>query len=237
MKLISMLNGIYDALLTLLFLVCLSLGGYVFYDTLQVYQGAAQRGTMIYDPAGEEAAPLGELSDACIAWLSLEGTNVNYPLMQGQDNLEFLNKDPYGEYSLSGSLFLDFRNDALFRDPYSLIYGHHMEGGAMFGALDAYLKRGFFEKHRSGTLTLRDGTRYPLHLFAAMDSDASDSVVFGIGDREELAARIYECAENLHELPENTRIVGLSTCKDAVSSERTVVFGWIDDAEAKGVRQ
>ena len=74
------------------------------------------------------------------------------PVMQGKDNYEYLNKDPYGEFSLSGSIFLDARNDLDFEDDYSLIYGHHMEKGAMFGALDDFQDRAYFDQRRSGTI-------------------------------------------------------------------------------------
>ena len=72
---------------------------------------------------------------------------------RGKENYEYLNKDPYGEFSLSGSIFLDARNDPDFKDDYSLIYGHHMEKGAMFGALDDFQDRAYFDQRRSGTVS------------------------------------------------------------------------------------
>ncbi|MBR1845920.1 MAG: class B sortase, partial [Oscillospiraceae bacterium] len=63
--------------------------------------------------------------------------------MQGETNGKYLNTDPYGEYSLSGSIFLDSRNAGDFSDSYSLVYGHHMADGMMFGALDAFFDEGY----------------------------------------------------------------------------------------------
>ena len=74
-----------------------------------------------------------------VGWIVVDDTNIDYPVMQGYDNSQYLNLDPYGEYSLSGSIFLDSRNSSDFTDPYSIIYGHHMEYGKMFGAIDDYL--------------------------------------------------------------------------------------------------
>lgn len=76
--------------------------------------------------------------------MTIDDTNIDYPVMQGEDNNEYLNKDPFGNYALSGSIFLDRRNNPEFKDYYSLIYGHHMEHGMMFGAIDEYLNEDYF---------------------------------------------------------------------------------------------
>lgn len=55
--------------------------------------------------------------------------------MQGEDNMEYLNKDPYGDYSLSGSIYMDSRNTSDMSDDYLLLYGHHMENDYMFGSI------------------------------------------------------------------------------------------------------
>ena len=98
--------------------------------------------------------------------------------MQGKTNAEYLNKDPYGEFSLSGSIFLDNRNDKTFSDPYSLLYGHHMEYGAMFGALDEYKDKSYFEAHRTGLLTVTNGDEYNIRFFAACKAQATEKVIF-----------------------------------------------------------
>jgi SrtB family sortase len=62
-----------------------------------------------------------------VGFLTVEGTNIDYPVMQGIDNSHYLNTDPFGAYSLSGSIFLDSRSSPDFSDEYSVIYGHHMD--------------------------------------------------------------------------------------------------------------
>ena len=71
-------------------------------------------------PSFEELLKLNP--DVC-AWLTLDGTEVDYPILQGEDNYEYLNKNVYGEFALSGSLYLDSNNSRDFTDKYSLIYG------------------------------------------------------------------------------------------------------------------
>ena len=126
------INFIVAIVSLLLFLICL----YAMIDAAMVYNGANDSEIMKYKPAAGNTEELRELSEDAVAWITVDGTRIDYPVMQGKTNSEYLNKDPYGEFSLSGSIFLDNRNNKTFSDPYSLIYGHHMEYGAMFGALD-----------------------------------------------------------------------------------------------------
>ncbi len=78
------------------------------------------------------------------------------PFLQGTDNLTYVNTDVYGEFALAGSIFMDSRNDPGFADLYTLLYGHHMEGGRMFGDLDLFKEKKLFDENRTGTLMLPD---------------------------------------------------------------------------------
>ena len=124
------INAIVVIVAALLFLICL----YAMIDAYIVYVGANDSGIMKYKPESGNTEKLRELSENAVAWLTVDDTRIDYPVMQGENNTEYLNKAPNGEFSLSGSIFLDSRNDKTFSDPYSLIYGHHMEYGAMFGS-------------------------------------------------------------------------------------------------------
>lgn len=68
-------------------------------------------------------------------WLIIEKLNISYPIMQSENNEYYLKKNIYKENSISGSLFLDYRNNA-FQDNNTIIYGHNMKNGTMFGKLD-----------------------------------------------------------------------------------------------------
>ena len=129
----------------LFFLICI----YAMIDAVMVYYNANDQSVLKFKPHGkEEAAVLRELSDDAVAWLTVDGTHIDYPVMQGKDNSEYLNKDPYGDYALSGSIFLDSRCDGEFKDAYSLLYGHHMDYGSMFSDLCNYTSRMFRDTHQ-----------------------------------------------------------------------------------------
>ena len=68
---------------------------------------------------------LRETNPDIVAWIYIEGTKINYPIVQGEDNRYYLKHLFSGEWNGSGCIFLDFRNDASFADRHSIIYGHH----------------------------------------------------------------------------------------------------------------
>ena len=83
-------------------------------------------------------APLQERSPNIKGWLFAEGTNVDYPVVQTDNNDYYLTHLYNGEANASGALFLDYRNNGLFMDQNTVIYGHHMQNGSMFGSLNLY---------------------------------------------------------------------------------------------------
>ncbi len=83
-------------------------------------------------------------------------TKIDYPILQGEDNLTYINTDVYGDFALSGSIFLDSGCDRNFRGKYSLLYGHHMAEHKMFEIGIFTEKKKFFNKSTTGTLILPD---------------------------------------------------------------------------------
>ncbi|WP_153052845.1 class B sortase, partial [Streptococcus suis] len=113
-----------------------------------------------------------------IGWLEVKGTNIDYPLVQGKTNLDYINKSVEGEYSLSGSVFLDHRNQSSFNDVYSIIYAHHMAGDVMFGELPKFCNADYFKDHKTATLFLPDGSSKTISFFACVKTDAFDEMMF-----------------------------------------------------------
>ena len=150
----------------LVLLLVLLIGVYFIYDTAYVYyHAAAARVTYQRPGTAEETGPSAKsLTEDYVAWLTLDDNEIDTPVMQGEDNSKYLNTDPYGDYSLAGSIFLDSRNTSDFSDSYNLTYGHHMSNHLMFGALDRFYDERYFEQHSSGTLRVGELV-YPLQIF------------------------------------------------------------------------
>lgn len=227
----SAYNRIVAVLCLLLFLVCL----YAMLDALNVYLNANDTSVLKYKPElGHGAEVLQELSDDAIAWLTVNNTTIDYPVMQGNNNDEYINKDPFGNFSLSGSIFLDSRNSADFSDSYSLLYGHHMDHGAMFGALDDFIEKSYFDQHRTGTLITNAGKDYTIHFFAAGKVNATEKIVFDPpnSNSEQLLQFIKQHATIFESqgVDAHSNILALSTCQSAENVDRMLVFGTLTPA-------
>lgn len=90
---------------------------------------------------------LHEENPDCIGWITIPGTMIDYPVMHRPDEENYyLKRDFYGNYSANGCLFLSERSNPADSDNL-IIYGHHMNSGKMFAALEGYKKRAFYEEH------------------------------------------------------------------------------------------
>lgn len=82
-----------------------------------------------------------------IGWLKIDGTDVNYPVMQSKDNSYYLTHSFDGKNSTAGALFMDYRSDAVNPTTNTIIYGHNMKNGSMFGGLKKFLSEKYFNEH------------------------------------------------------------------------------------------
>lgn len=101
-------SAVVSALAAVLMAVLLAFGGFALWQDAAVSRGAfASADLLQYKPADKNtAAPtLAELQalnpDVC-GWLTIDGTHIDYPLVQGATNMDYINRDVYGEFSLSG---------------------------------------------------------------------------------------------------------------------------------------
>lgn len=170
------------------------------------------------------------------AWIQIPGTEINYPILQRfGDNDYYLRRDVEGNYSQAGTLFTQFQyNVTDFSDPVTVVYGHDMDDGSMFGSL----------QHYCSSLSLDDspvfyiyqpGRRLTYQIFAAIPYDNShilyyhnfhDEAVF-----EDFFADIYgirslyaNVAPEDGPSPED-KVVILSTCLEGDNTKRFLVMG------------
>ena len=110
-------------------------------------------------PAAERniQALIAENAD-CIGWLSIDGTNISYPVMHTpSEPQKYLRRNFYGKYSQSGVPFLDGRCD--LQSSNLIIYGHNMRNGTMFSDLKRYVDRDFLNAHRTVKFETVDGVQ------------------------------------------------------------------------------
>ena len=232
------------------FVVILSLcvsgiyAGYALWDNSQVYAAAQNvQADMIKlkpkvveeEDAGASFEELLAINEDVCAWVSLDNTNIDFPILQGETNLTYINMDVYGNFALAGSIYLDSRNEHEFHDIVNLLYGHHMDDGEMFGDLDKYKEEQFFRENKTGSLILPDRI-YDLEIFACMLVGASEDVIFEpqeyksdikkLLDFTEQNAMYYD-ADTIAELRETNgeqQILVFSTCSTEFTDARTIVL-------------
>ena len=165
-----------------------------------------------------------------VGWIYCEDTVINYPVLQGADNQQYLRRLYDGTKSTLGSIFLDFRNLSDFSDLNSLVYGHNIRSGQMFASLSSYREQSYYEEHPVMWLLTPD-VAYRIDLIAGLVVP-SDSEVYEIYSYpEELREGLeYVLAHSTFDAgdidPASVeRIVTLSTCSYDYNDARYVVIG------------
>ena len=94
-----------------------------------------------------EFTELIEFNEDTIGWISIEGTLIDYPIVQASDNCYYLTHACNRDESNHGSIFMDYHNAADFSDSHTIIYGHNMKDGSMFHDLIEYSDQDFLNEH------------------------------------------------------------------------------------------
>lgn len=107
------------------------------------WRGAASAEEIVYETMENpiDFEGLMEINDDIVGWIEMEAIDVFYPVMQYHNNEYYLYRTFKKVNNKAGSLFVDYRNDPNFTDKNTIIYGHNMRNGSMFGQLKAYLEQ------------------------------------------------------------------------------------------------
>lgn len=92
---------------------------------------------------------LQEINSDIVGWIEIEGTNINYPVLQGKDNNYYLDHNYKKQKTEKGSIFLDKSYDWDIKSNNLIIYGHNLVNGQMFKDLLKYAKEDFYKKHKA----------------------------------------------------------------------------------------
>ncbi len=170
------------------------------------------------------------------AWLTVPGTVIDFPIVQGEDNVYYLTHNLEGERSKLGVPFLDVRCSRDFSDFNSVIYGHHISGGRMFSDLDKFREEEFFTEHGECTL-ITEKKLYKVRLIACLITP-SDSFVYHTVFLSEQEKRVFlrDVSEKAlwkrdfeAEALLDKQMLTLSTCAYEYDGARTVVIGFLEE--------
>lgn len=230
-------DRVVTVLLVMVFVLMGAVAAYSLWDQQRVLSGTDMSQ---YKPGLGFGDLMKRNPDVC-AWLTVDGTKIDYPIVRGKDNFEYLEKDALGEFSASGSLFLDSECSKNFDEPYEVVFGHHMDKDKMFGDLDKFLSKKFFNSHKSATLYLPSQT-LQLEVVGVIQADAYDGTIFSTPAnaerRQEVEDRLRRDAKFLREdslgkgspamdgsdATGEDQVIALSTCADDGANARTIVM-------------
>lgn len=169
-------------------------------------------------------------------WITVWGTNINYPIMQADDNEYYLKHSYNGSILGAGSLFADFTCEPkLMHNKNLVVYGHHMSNSSMFHQLDNFLKESFFMNNGRVVVYTLDGM-YTYEIYSIYETDkyypyittyfSSNDKFIEFGETSE-AKSIYRKGK-VH-FDENSKILTLSTCNNRFAEGRLAVHAIMVD--------
>jgi len=163
------------------------------------------------------------------AWLHCPDTAIDYPVMQAKDYDHYLRHLPDGTYNVNGSLFIDYNCAPDFTDRLTVIYGHNMRSGQMFGSLKGYKNQAYYEKHPYMYLyteqeTYRIDLLYGCVIGAGQWRERAFMYEANLDALLAYATRNTTFASKAQYAP-GDRIVALSTCSYEFDGARYVVLG------------
>lgn len=144
--------------------------------------------------------------DIC-AWIRIPGTNIDYPIVQSmtESNEYYLKHDINRSESIYGAIFIEKENKNDFSDINTIIYGHHMRDGSMFGSLEKYLESDYLDEHKTIQIEL--------------PTEKLEYEVVGA-----TTYRAVHLLENTDYNPGNEPMIVLSTCSKAGDEYRCIVL-------------
>lgn len=247
--LIKTMSGITNYVILALLLFCLMLGSYALLDTAMVNEETNTTEFAAYRPSEDDSLTFEDfkkINEDTIGWLDVYGTNVNYPIVQGDDNKFYIDHSAKGSYSGAGAIFLDYRNDPKFTDFNSIVYGHHMAEHAMFGDLDEFKDRNYFDTHEYGSLYIdqKEGQQqYGLEFVGFIEAGAYDGNMYDLdvkGRGEESAYIQYLKDHSIYwrdsvSVGGDDHLVLLYTCTEDLTNGRHLLVGKIIDQVPENV--
>lgn len=150
-----------------------------------------------------------QVNDDVIGWIYIEGTDISYPLLCGRDNQQYLFQSYEKKYLTAGSIYIDYRCSRDFTDSRTVVYGHNMRNGSMFGKLDKFTKESYMKKHPYVYILLPDGETLKYEVRKAYKANVE--------------GKVYDLPSGEAQNPEDRKIY-LSTCtEDSSDTLRFVV--------------
>lgn len=186
-------------------------------------------------------ASLQQENEDIYAWIKVDGTVIDYPVVQSStDDSFYIHRGINKEDLYAGAIYTEMKNVKDFSDPNTVLYGHNMRDGSMFASLHNFRDRDFFDQHREILIYTPE---HILHytIFAAYtyddrhilnSFDFSDEKVF-----QNYLDQVYDIRSmdayfiDEPKVTAKDKIITLSTCVGSDASARYLVQGVLTETE------
>lgn len=181
-----------------------------------------------YPPLSVDFEVLKQENEDIIAWIYCEDTPINYPIVQSEDNNYYLYRLPDKRGNAGGSIFLDYRSEPDFSDFNSVLHGHNMNNGSMFGSIMNYKREKYYAEHPVMYL-LTPEQNYKVEILVGFVT-ATDSYAYSFSnDEESRQGLIEEMTEadfyGTGDFTASDRYLTLSTCAYDFDNAKYILIG------------
>lgn len=172
---------------------------------------------------------LQQVNEDIVGWLRVRALDISYPVVQGEDNDYYLHRTFEKEDNFAGCLFVNCDNSRRLTDQNTIIYGHNMKNGSMFGKLKKFREEGVFDKSKYFWMFTPD-LIYQYRIFSATEVKKTGLTYQTFFTEEEFDELMEHAFGNSVvdgsdvEVTKNDRIMTLSTCTSN-DATRFVVMG------------
>jgi sortase B len=153
-----------------------------------------------------------------VSWITVDGTNINYPVVQGKDNNYYLSHDIEKNVKASGWVFMDYRNSFDMSDDNTIFYGHNLANKTSFGSLENVFKSDWFETSNHYIEVINEKDKYIYEIFSVYTIDPE---VYYLQNNFNNKEEYYNFLNTLKsrsiykfdvDLDKSSKIITLSTC-------------------------
>lgn len=172
---------------------------------------------------------LKEINSDTVGWIQIPDTTINYPILQGKDNNQYLRRTITGEYNKAGCIFVDSSIENPFYEANTLVYGHNLLNGKMFSDLTEYEDKDWYLQHPYIYIQIEDGVLVYQLYSCYRTNDSSSTYTIGMeNDTDIFQSYLDETLQHALYTTDITpdssdKILTLSTCTNDEEDERFVV--------------
>ena len=224
-------NNAVSRVITILLLVVFVFSAYKLITIFRAYKADSDKYSKVKKLAEKEIDwdELQKINPDIVGWIRLPDSNIDYPIVQGQDNDKYLHTLFDGSWGQAGCIFADANTADPFRQFNTVVYGHHMKDGTMFNNLKKFKDPEYAKSHPVFDLYTPD-RNYKLEVVAFLNCP-SDSEIYETNIDQQKTKSFIDFVRKTAEyttavtMSENDRYVVLSTCAYEYEGARYVVIG------------